>query len=153
MNTTIEISGKLRDLIVANTRRYESYKVAAEETDDEDLKAIFNEYSEQSKIFKDKLKDLLSEQRDFPEPGSENIEKIHYIFSNVEEASHARDRKGILSSCQFSEGTANQIYDDFLSDTEGIEHKTVGIVREQKEELRKAHDKIKMLRDTIYFDK
>jgi len=146
-------SKQVSDLIIINNDRYEGYKTAAEETKDADLKAIFAKYSKQSKKFSEELQALIPDTKYSPEPGeTKNSGKLYRVFMNVKSAIQGKDRKGVLSSCEFGEDTANQTYDEALENQEEFEKNIIEVIRRQKGELQQAHDKIKAMRDTAQLD-
>ena len=59
----------------------------------------------------------------------------------------SNDRKATLSSCEFGEDAAKKHYEDALQNAEDIPSEAMTVIRKQNEELKKAHDRIKVLRD------
>src|SRR5581483_2956737 len=147
-------SKQISDLIIINNDRYEGYKTATEETKDADLKALFGKYSNQSKKFSEELQALIPDSKYSPEPGeTKNTGKLYRVFMNVKAAIQGKDRKGVLSSCEFGEDTANQTYDKALENPEEFDKNLLEVICRQKSELQQAHDKIKAMRDNAEFAK
>ncbi len=149
METLTEKTAKeLKELIIINNDRYEGYKTAVEETHDTDLKALFHNYSLQSQQFSNELQHLLPEHEYNPAPEELNIsQKINRIFRDVKATLEGKDRKGILSTCEFEEDQTKKAYNNILEKGEGMEYDIIEIIRNQRFDLQSAHDKIKSLRD------
>jgi len=151
METITEKSSKqLKKLIIINNDRYEGYKTAANETDEPELKALFEHYSHQSKEFSDELQKLLPDSSYSPEPGeTKNTGKLYRIYMDLKATIAGKDRKAILASCEYGEDVAKEAYDKVLENQGGIDEEIVDIIRKQRIELQKGHDKIKVMRDSL----
>jgi uncharacterized protein (TIGR02284 family) len=142
-------SKELKELIVINNDRYEGYKMAAEDAKDTDLKALFHNYSLQSQQFSNELQHLLPEHEYSPAPEEVNIsQRFNRIFVDIKAKFEGKDRKGILSTCEFEEDIVKKAYANILEDGEGVEYDVLEIIRNQRFDLQSAHDKIKALRDS-----
>ena len=150
METIKEKSSKqMQDLIVINNDRYEGYKTAAEETKDAELKALFNKFSLQSKQFSKELEVLLPNKNYTPDSGETKLTgKLYRVFMDVKAALSGKDRKAILSSCEFGEDTAKKTYDEVLQKPDGISSSVLDVLRRQRTALQEAHDAIKTMRDS-----
>src|ERR1700722_13765046 len=96
---------ELKELIIVNNDRYEGYKIASEETQDIDLKSLFHSYSLQSQQFSNELQHLLPDH--IYNPNSEEInimQRFNRMFRDIKAIIEGKDRKGILSTCEFEEG-------------------------------------------------
>jgi uncharacterized protein (TIGR02284 family) len=145
---TEKTSINLKELIIINNDRYEGYKTAAEETEDMELKALFESFSEQSNQFSEELRNIMPDDIYAPDEGeTKNTGKLYRVFMDIKAALEGKDRQGILASCEFGEDEAKQTYDDILQHPEELDHETLVVVRKQQLELQKAHDKIKVMRD------
>jgi uncharacterized protein (TIGR02284 family) len=149
METIAEKTGKeLKELIVINNDRYEGYKLVAEETLDTDLKALFHIYSVQSQQFSNELQHLLPEHEYTPGTEELNItQRLNRIFRDIKATFEGKDRKGILSACEFEEEIVKKAYSSILEKGEEIEYDILEIIRNQRFDLQSAHDNIKALRD------
>lgn len=149
METIAEKTSKeLKELIVINNDRQEGYKTAAEEAQDIDLKSLFNTYSLQSQQFSNELQHLLPDHEYAPD--SEEItlsQRFNRIFRDIKATLDGKDRKGILSTCEFEEDIVKKTYNNILEHGDEIEYDVLEIIRNQWFELLSAHDKIKALRD------
>jgi uncharacterized protein (TIGR02284 family) len=148
MATQARESQAIKDLIVINNDRYEGYKTAAAETKDGELKGLFNTYSEQSRGFAEALRKfvLSDEQPDRDETKASG--KLYRVWMDVKHAVSTNDRKAVLSSCEFGEDAAKKEYESALKNTENMSPEALELVGKQSQELRQAHDKIKMMRDS-----
>lgn len=150
MKTAEKTNTAVKDLVIINNDRTQGYKTAAEEIKDADLKTLFYKLSEQSKGFANELKPFMTDADQMPKADeTKTTGKLYRVWMDVKAALTTKDRKSILSSCEFGEDKAKQTYEDVLKDTEGLSSNTIDIIRKQKEELQKAHDEVKALRDSI----
>ncbi len=65
---------------------------------------------------------------------------------DVKSAFAVNDRASVLSACEAGEDAAQKAYKSAIEDEEVMEETKV-LLRQQKQSLRKSHDKIKALRD------
>ena len=150
MATTVNEA--LKDLVLINHDRYQGYKKAAEETKDADLKSLFTSLSTQSLGYAQALKGHLTDGTDDLDPDNTRIDgKLYRVYMDLKAAVTGHDRKAILSSCEYGEDVAQKNYKEALEDlTEegGYSNDVIQMVQNQKAELKQAHDRIKMLRDS-----
>jgi uncharacterized protein (TIGR02284 family) len=145
---TEKASKELKELIIINNDRYEGYRTAIEETEDIDLKVLFHNYSIQSQQFSNELQHLLPEHEYAPTPEDLIIsQRFNKIFRDIKTPAGGKDRKGILSACEFEEDMVKKAYHHILENDDGIEYDILEIIRKQHFDLLNAHDKIKTLRD------
>jgi len=150
MATQTKTSEAIKDLIVINNDRHEGYKTASGETKESDLKELFNKYSMQSNGFARELRQFVPAGEDQPKRDeTKNTGKLYRTWMDLKSAVTSGNRKAILSSCEFGEDAAKKHYEDALKNTDEIPTEALEIVRKQKEELQKAHDRIKALRDSV----
>jgi uncharacterized protein (TIGR02284 family) len=60
----------------------------------------------------------------------------------------AKDRKAVLSSCEFGEDVAKKTYKEVLDNPEDIPTEAMNVIRRQNEEILKGHDTVKSMRDS-----
>jgi len=148
MTTQAKVSAAITDLIVINNDRQEGYKTASKEAKESDLKELFNSFSVQSGGFSSELRQFVPAGEDQPKRDeTKTTGKLFRAWMDVKAAVTGNDRKAILSSCEFGEDTAKKHYQDALQTTNEIPSEAFEIIRKQSEELKKAHDRIKALRD------
>jgi uncharacterized protein (TIGR02284 family) len=142
----METKTSVNSLIIINNDRYEGYKKAAEETNDADLKALFNRFSLQSKGWGESLRAFAD--KDEPEENeTTNSGKLYRVWMDVKAAITAKDRKAILSSCEYGEDVAKKTYDEVMEHSDSLPAEVMDIIRKQRSELQQAHDEVKALRD------
>lgn len=145
---TTTTSAVINDLIIINNDRYEGYKTAAEETKDADLKSIFNEFSQQSRGFAEELRKFSSPEDQPKRDETKNTGKLYRVWMDIKAAVTAKDRKAILSSCEFGEDVAKKHYEEALGHPEGIPSDALELIRKQSTAIMQGHDKIKAMRDS-----
>jgi uncharacterized protein (TIGR02284 family) len=139
----------IKDLIIINNDRYEGYKTAAEETKDADLKAMFTEFSLQSKTFSEELRNYLPANEDQPNSDeTKNSGKLYRVWMDIKAAVTGNDRKAILSSCEYGEDHAKKHYNEAVEHPEDIPAEALQIVQRQRTEILRGHDKVKAMRDS-----
>jgi uncharacterized protein (TIGR02284 family) len=67
---------------------------------------------------------------------------------DVKNALNSGNRKQILSSCEYGEDVAKKAYEDALEHSANISPDAVIIIQKQYDELLKAHNQVKTLRDS-----
>jgi uncharacterized protein (TIGR02284 family) len=139
----------LNALIIINNDRYEGYKTASEETDDVDLKLLFTRFSTQSKRFSNELQKMIPFTEERPDKDETTVSgKFYRVWMDIKAALTAKDRKGILASCEFGEDVAKKTYDEVLDHPEDINSDLLSLIRKQRNELQEGHDHVKSLRDS-----
>lgn len=142
-------SAAIKDLIVINNDRFEGYQTAAKETEDSQLKSLFNEFSLQSKGFSEELRRFLPAGASAPERDeTKNTGKLYRVWMDIKAAVTAKDRKAILSSCEFGEDVAKKHYEEVLSHADGVPAEAMEVIRRQQQAILKGHDTVKNLRDS-----
>jgi uncharacterized protein (TIGR02284 family) len=145
--TNEHVSEVLNDLLRINNDRIEGYKKAMKETEEEDLKSLFEEMEEESEQIANKLTKEIVTLGGNPDVGSTtNSGKIYRAWMDVKATFNGKDRKGVLSACEFGEDAAQTAYRAALSDDElplGIK----ALIKSQQIELKLSHNSIKALRD------
>ncbi|MGQ0829300.1 MAG: ferritin-like domain-containing protein, partial [Bacteroidota bacterium] len=113
--TTDKSTEAVTELIIINNDRFEGYKTAAEETNDSDLKSLFLKCSTQSKGFSEELRKLIPSSEEAPKRDETKISgKFYRAWMDVKSALTGKNRKTILSSCEFGEDVALKTYNDVL---------------------------------------
>lgn len=137
----------IQDLIVINNDRFEGYKTAASETKDSDLKMLFTEFSEQSNKFARELENLLPADAKSPKDSTLLSGKLYRVWMDIKSAITARDRKAILSSCEFGEDVALKAYNEVLDKKSDLDAQVVNVISSQRQKVQEGHDKVRKLRD------
>ena len=137
----------LNDLIIINNDRIEGYETAAKETEDTELKNLFNSIANESRKFKAELLTKVVDLNGSPAEGTNLSGKIYRAWMDVKAALAKKDRKAILGSCEYGEDAALETYHEALESKE-LPSECRSLIREQESSLKKSHDKIKSLRDS-----
>ena len=139
----------LNDLIKINNDRVEGYELAIEETksEDSDLKSIFSGMTQESKKYNQELSTEIRNLGGETETGTTNGGKIYRAWMDVKATFTGHSRKAVLENCEFGEDAAQKAYKSALED-EDLQGSSRDLVSRQKQSLRIAHDKIKMMRDS-----
>jgi uncharacterized protein (TIGR02284 family) len=153
MEATIRKSSfrQLKELIVTNNDRFEGYKAAANKTDDNELKVLFNTYSLQSKQFSNDLTGFLSEEKYALKPGETKLSgKLFRVYMDVKSYLYDKNIRGILCSCEFGEKETKRRYDEVLHNSRDITNEALSVIRRQWIELQKAHFKIRIMQYKLF---
>jgi uncharacterized protein (TIGR02284 family) len=137
----------LNDLVIVNNDRTEGYETAAKETEDTELKKNFSSMANESRKFKTELLAKVVDLNGYPAEGTITSGKIYRVWMELKSALAKKDRKAILTSCEYGEDAALETYHDILeSDELSADCRT--IITKQESSLQKSHDKIKSMRDS-----
>lgn len=145
---TIEKNAEvLNDLIRINNDRIKGYERAVGETaeEDADLRDLFIELANESKSYIAALREQVKHTGEEPAEGTTASGKIYRVWMDLKAAITGRDRKAILSSCEFGEDAAQKAYKIALE--EDLSAALSALIGQQKDQLRQSHDKVKKMRD------
>ncbi len=148
-NTNDAIVKTLNNLIEVNYDRAKGYETAANGTDDSELKSLFNRYSTQSLGFKNELESLVRTRGGEPQKSSSASGAVYRAWMNTKAALTGKDKKGVLNSCEFGEDVAKKTYADTKEEARSYPSEVVSVINRQYDEILKAHDTIKNLRDSL----
>jgi uncharacterized protein (TIGR02284 family) len=139
----------LNDLIQINNDRIEGYQRAANELESEDidLKGIFNRMENESRGYLSELTQEVVKLGGEPSTGTTASGKIYRAWMDVKATFTGKDRKAILASCEFGEDAAQKAYDAALSSDESLPMDLRQLIANQKASLKTSHDLIKQYRD------
>src|SRR4030095_10940921 len=117
-NLPMKENGKLvsvlNQLVRINKDRIEGYQLAAKEIDDPELKSLFNKYANDSIGYRDELVNDVSSMGGEAAEDTTVSGKAYRVWMEAKATVTGRDRKAILSSCEFGEDAALEAYDDAL---------------------------------------
>jgi uncharacterized protein (TIGR02284 family) len=139
----------LNKLVEINNDRIEGYERAAKETEDMELKSLFLSFSSQSRGFRSELESLVREHGGSPVEGTTTSGKFYRAWMDIKAALTGKDKKAIISSCEFGEDVAKDTYKDALHDLSELPQNAIGVIQNQYAKIREAHDKIKTMRDVL----
>ena len=150
MNTVNEKTAEvLNDLIQINNDRVTGYEKASKEAanTDVDLKALFMTMATESRGYVTELSKWLAGSGKEPTNSTTTKGKIYRTWMDVKATFTGKDRKAILASCEFGEDAAQKAYDEALATDAELTTEVRQLIANQKQSLRKSHDKIKAMRD------
>jgi uncharacterized protein (TIGR02284 family) len=136
----------INDLIEINSDRIEGYDNAFKETKETDLKNVFSEMAANSRKLKEELIPIVLKYNGKLEKGTPPTGKIYRVWMDIKSALTGKNRKEILSSCEYGEDMANKAYELALKN-EILPSEIFTIIEKQKALLKIDHDKIKSMRD------
>lgn len=139
----------INDLLRINLDRVEGYEKAAAQTKDEDrdLRNLFHSMAQQSQTFASELRKHIFAEGEEPASSSTTAGKIYRTWMDLKIAFTGKDRKAILSSCEFGEDAAQRAYRSALEDPYDLMPEVRALVTSQQTQLLKSHDHVKALRD------
>ncbi|MBK8568165.1 MAG: PA2169 family four-helix-bundle protein [Saprospiraceae bacterium] len=104
----------LNTLIQINNDRIEGYDTASKETEEQDLKAHFNQFTMTSQKCKQALVEEVTRLGGEPTESTRVSGKFFRVWMDVKSAITNKDRKAILGSCEYGENVADETYQDVL---------------------------------------
>jgi len=136
----------LNTLIEINNDRIEGYKTATEETEEIDLKTLFSQLMETSQKCKTELVNEVHKLGATPIEGTRVTGKFFRVWMDVKAAITGKNRKAILSSCEYGEDVAVATYADAIkNDFEDLTSEQQGMIEAQYTYIKADYDKVKNL--------
>jgi uncharacterized protein (TIGR02284 family) len=148
MESNKKVVDALNNLVQINNDRIEGYERAAKETEDSDLKDLFNQMASKSHMMKSQLSSEVLKRSGKPTESTTTSGKAFRVWMDFKAALTGKNRKAILSSCEFGEDAAQDTYEDVLKDGTELPTEIVDLISNQKTQLREDHDRVKTLRDS-----
>lgn len=137
---TIDVLNKL---ITINNDRIEGYDTAAKETEEQDLKTLFAQFTSTSQQCNADLIDEVIKLGGKPAEGTKTTGKFFRVWMDVKAAITGKDRKAILNSCEYGEDVAKDTYEKVLeNDSEHLNSEQQTMVKAQHTLLKADHDKV-----------
>ncbi|MBB5638127.1 uncharacterized protein (TIGR02284 family) [Pedobacter cryoconitis] len=138
----------LNDLTEINNDRVAGFEKAIADINDEniDLKAIFQQYSAQSRKFSQELTAIVAGYGEDVETGTSVSGTLHRAWIDVKSLFGGSDRVSILSEAERGEDAIKAAYKLALEDG-NLSTDALETVSKQAQEIKSAHDAIKALRD------
>jgi uncharacterized protein (TIGR02284 family) len=133
----------LNDLIKINMDRVVGYKKAIDQTDDADLKALFQRMAEESNSYIDQLNKLLIENGDEATQDTTLYGKIYRTWMDVKATFSGPDRHSILAACEYGESAAQRTYEEILRSSIPMPYSVRELIANQKGALRSSRDTVK----------
>jgi uncharacterized protein (TIGR02284 family) len=148
MESNKNVVDALNNLVQINNDRIEGYERAAKETEDSDLKDLFNQMASKSHMMKSQLSSEVIKRSGKPTEGTTSSGKAFRVWMDFKAALTGKNRKAILSSCEFGEDATQDTYEDVLKDGNELPTEIVDLISTQKSQLREDHDRVKTMRDS-----
>lgn len=140
----------LNTLITINNDRIEGYETASKETEEQDLKTLFAQFSSTSKKCRQELTNEVTRLGGTASEGTLTTGKFFRVWMDVKAALTGKDRKAILDSCEYGEDAAKDTYKKVLkNDLENLNAELEIMIKAQHTLLRIDHDKVKSMRDAL----
>lgn len=140
----------LNTLIEINNDRIAGYETASKETEEVDLKSLFLGLKQTSEKCNIELINEVVKLDGKPTEGTKTTGKLYRMWMDIKSALTGRDRKAILTSCEFGEDMAVDTYQkalrDNLSDITADQQTLINI---QLGQIKAGHDKVKNLRGAL----
>lgn len=138
---------KLNSLIKVNADRKKGYQKAKDHTEDPTLKSLFEQYSMQSGKNIADLKLGVEHYGGVPDNNTTIKGDVYRAWMDVMDGLTTNARKTVLDNCESGEDAAVSSYNKVLEDVHDIDNNMMGTIHKQIQDIVKAHDHIKSLRD------
>ncbi|MCC7030584.1 MAG: PA2169 family four-helix-bundle protein [Chitinophagaceae bacterium] len=138
---------KLNALIQINNDRVEGYETAAKETNEADLKILFEGFQQTSRQCRSELSAEVMKFGGEPTDSTKASGKFFRVWMDVKAALSRKDRHVILDSCEFGEDQALKSYREVLEEESALNASQRMIVQSQYDALKADHNRVKALRD------
>jgi uncharacterized protein (TIGR02284 family) len=140
----------LNTLIEINNDRIAGYETASKETEESDLKSLFSGLKQTSEMCSSELISEVVKLGGKPIEGTKTTGKLYRVWMDIKSALTGKDRKTILSSCEFGEDMAVDTYQKVLRDNlSDITSDQQTMLNSQLAKIKAGHDKVKTLRDAL----
>jgi len=138
----------LNELIEINNDRVAGFDkaIADMEEGNMDLKAVFQNYSEQSRQFAAELAELVRQQGAEAEKGGSVTSTLHRAWIDIKTLFTGADRLAVLNEAERGEDAIKAAYKAAL-DHAALKGEALSLVMKQGLEIKQGHDEIKVLRD------
>lgn len=143
----------LNTLITINNDRIEGYDTASKETEEQDLKTLFAQFSSTSYKCLQELKTEVRSLGGTPAEGTLTSGKLHRVWMDLKATLTGKDRKAILSSCEFGDNMAKETYEKALeNDLENLNHEQQAMIMAQHTLLVADYAKVKAMSELVTAD-
>lgn len=143
--TNDDVISTLNNLIETCKDGQDGFKEAAEGVDRSDLKTVFYDLGQQRAKFAGELQSLVRELGGDPEKSGSVSASLHRGWINIKSAVTGQDASAILDEAERGEDAAKKAYKNALA--ESLPANVKSVVQRQADEVMKAHDKVRDLRD------
>lgn len=144
--TNEEVISTLNNLIETCKDGQQGFKDAAEGIENSELKTVFYDLSQQRSKFSGELQEEVRSLGGDPEDTGSLTGSIHRGWIDIKSVITGQDETAILNECERGEDVAKKVFKEALENDLPANVKQT--VSKQNDEVQKAHDKIKSLRDS-----
>ena len=137
----------LNSLVQINNDRIEGYGHALKETEDTDLIVLFSKMMAKSQSLKTSLMNEVQKYGGEPTESTTTLGKAFRVWMDFKATLTGKDRKAILTSCEFGEDAAQVTYADALKESDHLPPYLVQMISEQKAQLLGDLNHVKLLRE------
>ncbi len=149
MNTEKTIDA-LNKLVEINNDRFEGYQTAVKESEDEELRALFQKFAKTSEENRRELAQEITTLGGTPTDDTKISGKFFRAWMDVKAAFTGNDRKAILDSCEYGEDQALATYKDVMEEeVEWLNSAHQTMINNQYTALKTDHDVVKSMRDAL----
>ena len=120
-----------------------------DETEEADLETLFSGFINTSENCRQELINEVTKLGGTPADGTRADGKLYRIWMDLKAAVTGKDRKAILSSCEYGEDVAVHTYEKALKDTSALTPGLQAIITSQHAKIKADHDKVKSMRDAL----
>lgn len=135
----------LNELIKINNDRIEGYETASRATDESELKTLFTGFITTSEQCKKELVQQVLNLGGTPEEGTRITGRFFRVWMDVKTALTNKDRKSILTSCEYGENVAVETYKKALSDSGDVSAIANLLIESQHILIKNDHTRITVL--------
>jgi uncharacterized protein (TIGR02284 family) len=133
----------LNNLIDTCKNGEEGFRLAAENVEDQKLKTLFNQFSQQRSQFVSELQSCVEKLGGNPDDSGTIAGMAHRGWINLKSAVTGHDAHAIIAECERGEDHAVDVYQDALK--ADLPQQVSSIVERQFSEVKAAHDRIASL--------
>jgi uncharacterized protein (TIGR02284 family) len=146
-----KIIEQLNKLVEINNDRIKGYDTAVKETADEDadIRKLFQDMADHSRNFNSELSFEIKRLGGTPTEGTKNSGKVFRAWMDFKAALTGRNRKEIVSSCEFGEDAALETYKEVINSEVVFPENIRETILKQKQWIQQDHNKIRELRDSM----
>ncbi len=113
IDKTIDVLNKLVEI---NNDRIEGYLTASRETDEQDLKSLFQQFAQISEKCKQELSSEIFRLGGTATDGTKISGKFYRTWMDIKSSVTGHDRIALLNSCEYGEEHAIETYEKVLND-------------------------------------
>lgn len=140
----------LNELVEINNDRIDGYENASENTEERELKGLFSTFEQTSQKCVDELNNEINKLGGKATEGTTASGKFFRAWMDVKSALSGKDRKTILSSCEYGEKNAVEVYNDVLENNSvHLNQRQQELIKSQLNRLKSDQSTIKSMQNTL----